>query len=140
MALVFDTGPLYAAMDRSDRDHDACSELFATGETRIVPAPVVVELAWLAFRRGLQAAFAEFLRDVEEGAITVADLTRSDYTRVSRLCAQYADLPLDVVDAAVLAVVERLAEPRLATLDHRHFRVVRPRHVPTLTLLPDLAP
>jgi hypothetical protein len=42
--------------------------------------------------------------------------------------------------ALIAAVVERLAEPRLATLDHRHFRVVRPRHVPNLTLLPDVAP
>jgi hypothetical protein len=38
--------------------------------------------------------------------------------------------------AAVLAVVERLDERKLATLDHRHFRAVRPRHVTSLELLP----
>jgi hypothetical protein len=27
-------------------------------------------------------------------------------------------------------------EPKLATLDHRHFSVMRPRHVDTLELLP----
>jgi uncharacterized protein len=36
-----------------------------------------------------------------------------------------------------LAVVERLNEPKLATLDHRHFRMLRPRHVDALTLLPE---
>jgi hypothetical protein len=36
----------------------------------------------------------------------------------------------------VLAVVERLAERKLATLDHRHFRSLRPRHVDALELLP----
>ncbi len=41
------------------------------------------------------------------------------------------------VDAAVLAVVERLNEPKLGTLDHRHFSVVRPRHVDALRLLPE---
>jgi hypothetical protein len=33
-------------------------------------------------------------------------------------------------------VTERLGEPKLATLDHRHFRVLRPRHVDALELLP----
>ena len=40
------------------------------------------------------------------------------------------------VDAAVLAVTERLGEPKLATLDHRHFGTLRPRHVDALRLLP----
>jgi hypothetical protein len=52
------------------------------------------------------------------------------------LIEQYADLDLGFVDAAVLAIVERLGERKLATLDHRHFSVVRPRHVPSLELVP----
>lgn len=39
-------------------------------------------------------------------------------------------------DAAVIAVAERLRITEVATLDHRHFRVVRPRHIPAFTLLP----
>jgi hypothetical protein len=41
------------------------------------------------------------------------------------------------VDAAVMAIVERLNEPKLATLDHRHFAMIRPRHVDALQLLPE---
>ena len=33
------------------------------------------------------------------------------------------------------AVVERLDEPKLVTLDRRHFSVPRPRHVDALLLL-----
>jgi hypothetical protein len=33
-------------------------------------------------------------------------------------------------------VVERLGEVKLATLDERHFRAVRPRHAVALRLLP----
>lgn len=40
-------------------------------------------------------------------------------------------------DAAVLAIVERLNEPKLATLDRRHFTLTRPRHIEALTLLPE---
>jgi hypothetical protein len=36
----------------------------------------------------------------------------------------------------VIAVAERLDVSEVATLDHRHFTVVRPNHVKALTLLP----
>ena len=49
---------------------------------------------------------------------------------------RYADLSLGVVDAAVIATAERLGVTEVATLDRRHFSVVRPRHTPALTLLP----
>jgi predicted nucleic acid-binding protein len=137
VALICDTGPLYAAMDRAEADHRACAELLAgSDEPLLVPAPVVVELDWLAGDRLGPAPFAAFLADVEDGAITVVDLTRPDYIRVRELLARYADLNLGFVDAAIVAVVERLGEHKLATLDHRHFGTIRPRHVEALNLLP----
>ncbi|PVC89468.1 hypothetical protein DBP19_20775 [Streptomyces sp. CS090A] len=45
-------------------------------------------------------------------------------------------VPLGAVDASVIAVAERYGVKRVATLDRRHFTVVKPRHVPALTLLP----
>jgi uncharacterized protein len=51
---------------------------------------------------------------------------------------RYADARVGFADAAVLAIVERLNEPKLATLDRRHFSLMRPRHIETLTLLPAL--
>ncbi len=76
------------------------------------------------------------LAQIESGAIEIEELDRSDYLRVAKLLTTYADLRVGFVDAAVLAVVERLREPKLATLDHRHFSVMRPRHVDALELLP----
>lgn len=61
---------------------------------------------------------------------------RSTTHASAQLLTTYADLRVGFVDAAVLAVTERLREPKLATLDHRHFSVMRPRHVDALQLLP----
>jgi hypothetical protein len=36
------------------------------------------------------------------------------------------------VDCSVLAIVERLAETKLGTLDHRHFATMRSRHIKAL--------
>jgi hypothetical protein len=73
---------------------------------------------------------------VESGELAVADLEQADYLRARELLTQYRELRLGFVDAAVVAIVERLGEQKLATLDHRHFSVVRPRHVTGLELLP----
>jgi uncharacterized protein len=48
----------------------------------------------------------------------------------------YADMDLSFVDASVIALTEHLREPKIATLDHRHFSAVRPSHVKALQLLP----
>lgn len=137
MALVVDTGPLYASLDRRDRDHQACRRLVETAdEPLVVPSPVLVELDYLLSQRRGGAAFALLLDDIASGAYEVADLEAADHVRVRELCDRYADSDIGFVDAAVLAIVERLGESKLATLDHRHFAMMRPRHVAALTLLP----
>lgn len=137
MALICDTGPLYAAIDRADTDHVVCADLLAhCAEELLVPAPVIVELDWLAATRLGPGPFSEFLAELVDGGLAVVDLVRADYLRVRELLARYGDLKLGFVDAAVVAVVERLGELKLATLDHRHFGTIRPRHVEALELLP----
>jgi predicted nucleic acid-binding protein len=139
VALICDTGPLYAAMDQEDPDHGRCAQLLSESiEPLLVPAPVLVELDWLAGTRLGPHTFDAVLSDIEDGVVHVVDLVRADYVRARQLCTMYADLPLGFVDAAVLSITERLGEFKLATLDQRHFRVVRPRHTASLTLLPEL--
>ena len=137
MALILDTGPLYASLDRSDQDHAACRALIeAADEPLVIPAPVLVEVDYWIHQRLNPGALVALLTDIEAGAYVVADLTASDYTRVRELCDRYADADIGFVDAAVLAVVERLGEAKLATLDRRHFGLLRPRHRDSIDLLP----
>jgi predicted nucleic acid-binding protein len=138
MALVCDTGIILAAMDRSDNAHDRSRQLLASiDEPRVVPAPVMVELDYWFHKYFGQRAIVAFLDDVADGAYVVEELLPQDYERIRHLCDRYADSEIGFVDASVLAVVERLGEPKLATLDHRHFGLLRPRHVDALLLLPD---
>ncbi len=137
--MITDTGVVYASMDRSDPSHAACVELLQrTGEPLRVPSPVLVELDWLGDARGVPVLDAT-LESVESGSIEVIDLSPADYGRIRELCRQYQDLGLGMVDASVVAVAERLGEETIATLDHRHFSVVRPRHVASFTLVPNMS-
>ncbi len=137
MALILDTGPLYASLDRSDADHAACRRLIETAdEPLIVPAPVLVEVDYWIHARLHTGVLIALLDDIVSGAYQVEGLLGEDYPRIRELCDRYADADVGFVDAAVLAIVERFNEPRLATLDHRHFGLLRPRHVEALTLIP----
>lgn len=137
MALVVDTGPLFAAYDSNDADHLVCRQLLeSTREELVVPAPVITEFDWLCHSRGVKVGPLVLLDDILAGAYSVINLTTEDYVRCRELLARYADADIGLVDASVLAVVERLKEPKLATLDNRHFRILRPRHVKGLELLP----
>lgn len=124
-------------MDRSDTDFEKCAELIENStEPIVVPGPVIVEVDWLASRRLQPEAFLKLLTDIDNALVQVEELVEADYRRSSDLMARYRDLSLGFVDAAVMSIVERLGETKLATLDRRHFGVVRPRHVPSLRLLP----
>ena len=137
MALILDTGPLYASLDRSDADHAGCRSLIESAdEPLVIPAPVLVEVDYWIQQRLQVGALVALIADIESGAYVVADVAAADYPRIRDLCDRYADADIGFVDAAVLAIVERLGEPKLATLDRRHFGMLRPRHVESLTLLP----
>ena len=138
MALVLDTGPVYASLDRSDADHAACRRLIEMAdEPLVIPAPVLVEVDYWVHVHLHPGVLAALLDDIIAGAYSVEDLQPEDYRRVRGICDRYGDADIGFVDAAVLAVVERLNEPKLATLDHRHFHILRPRHVDVLRLLPE---
>lgn len=77
-----------------------------------------------------------FLGDLASGDLGVESVAASDWLRIAELVHAYRDLPLGSVDASVIAAAERLNERSIATLDRRHFSVVRPTHVDAFTLLP----
>jgi len=125
-------------MNEGDPDHRRCRRLLdERTEPLVVPAPVVYEMDYWIRKRMTVAALVAFFGEITEGNLPVEDLQAVDYQRIRELCEKYSDSDLGFVDAAVLAVVERLNEPKVATLDHRHFRMLRPRHIDALHLLPE---
>ncbi len=81
-------------------------------------------------------AEADFYRWVVDGDLSVDDLTTRDTGAIIELMEQYADNGLGGVDASLVAVAERLELDTIATLDQRHFRVIRPKHVDTFKIVP----
>ena len=101
-----------------------------------VPILVVAETSYLmATRLGLEAE-AKFVSELAAGALVAEHVAAGDWLRILELVARYRDLPLGTVDASVVAAAERLGIRTIATLDRRHFSVVRPNHVDAFELVP----
>jgi uncharacterized protein len=77
-----------------------------------------------------------FLGDLASGNFTLEPVHPADLLRMAELVARYHDLPLGSVDASVVAAAERRGIGEVATLDHRHFSIVRPEHTESFALLP----
>jgi hypothetical protein len=136
--IVVDTGPLVALVNSSDADHQRCVQwIEVIDEPLLVPNTVLTEVCYLLQRRCGSKVEARFLRELAaDDRFTLVPILGEDLPRVAELVETYEDFPLGGADASVVAVAERLGVARIATLDRRHFTVVRPRHLPAFTLLP----
>ena len=128
----------------NDSYHLPCVKLFndlhAAGRKLLIPATVIAEVGYLLNREAGPRVESLFLRSIADGDFTAVDLSTADYARMADLVVKYGSLPLGTTDASVVAVAERMKLTEVATLDRRHFSVVRPNHVNALTLLPNRSP
>ena len=139
MALVLDTGVVVAALDADDPYHEPCANLLGNSrEPLVVVTPILVEIDYWIRKNLTLDVLRTFVEDLEAGAYRLESLAPADVRRAAEVEQRYADLDLGFVDASVIAVCERLGEEKVATLDRRHFRVVRPVHCSAFMLLPDL--
>jgi predicted nucleic acid-binding protein len=120
-----------------DKHHAACVELFDGFDgTLVVPSLVITEVCYLAQAQVGPHAEARFLDSIVAGELVVEHPGEQDWARITQLVRQYAGFPLGVADASVIAIAERLSVTRLASIDHRHMRAVRPAHCDAFELLP----
>jgi len=135
--ILVDTGPIVAVINDRDDHHQECKYLLERlPGPLLIPATVATEVClMLERRRGTDAELA-FLSDMRAGRYTLIESVSADLERIAELVAKYDDLPLGTVDASVIALAERLNITTVVTIDRRDFGIVRPAHVPALTLLP----
>ena len=74
-----------------------------------------------------------------DGLSTVLALEVEDLPSIRKLMRQYADLPMDFADAALVQVAKRQGIEKIFTLDRRDFAVYRLGRGKAFTIIPDAA-
>lgn len=114
--ILVDTGLMVAFYDVGDRYHHAVVEFFGICSHRLVTTTgCVTEVMWLLSPDW--RVQNEFLMHLAAEVYICIDLLAEDFARVAQLNAQYADLPGDFSDLALVAISERLDIAGIATLD-----------------------
>ncbi|MGA3361274.1 MAG: PIN domain-containing protein [Solirubrobacteraceae bacterium] len=105
---------------------ECCRELLETDRGPLITTPLVIaETGWLLDRQLGPTAEVALYRSIAAGELLIEHLASADWTRIAALTEQYADQHLGGVDASLVAIAERLCLDTIATLDRRHFAVVR---------------
>ena len=124
MTAVLDTSVVVAFMNRRDDDHEqVVTWMETTGEDLVTTPLVVAEIDHLVSRGGGAGAAHAFYEDLAAGAYPVEWWPEA----VDEIVEAARDNPdIGLADASLLALAARLETTRIATLDERHFRAVRP--------------
>lgn len=125
--MIVDTSALLAFFDRNEPDHAAVTRLLmASAEPLVVSPYVVAELDYLvATRHGVEAELA-VLEELAGGAWELPAFGVDDLGLARRVVDEHADQAIGVADASIVVLADRLATRSIATLDRRHFEVLRP--------------
>ena len=113
-----DAGPLIAIIDADEPDHDRCVQALDEATLPLVTTwPAFTEAMYLLARAGGIQAQRALWRLVQSDRLVIADLSASAVERSSRLMEKYADLPMDLADATLVAMAEEEGHRTVFTLD-----------------------
>jgi len=135
--MIVDTSALLAFFDNAEPRHrDVARVIDAATEILVVSPYVLAELDYLvATRHGVQAELA-VLDELGGGAWELACLDAAELRAARTIVDRYADQRIGLTDASNIVLAQRFHTAVIATLDRRHFSVLRAPDGSALRLLP----
>lgn len=124
--MIVDTSALLAFFDAHEPDHAlVVASIVGSDEPLVVSPLVLAELDHLVLTRHGSAAEVEVLAELSGGAWELALMNRRRLAEATELVRRYSDIPIGVTDAANIVLAEAYQTRTIATLDRRHFSVLR---------------
>jgi len=115
---LVDAGPLVALIDADEADHHTCVLALRQIDLPLVTTwPAFTEAMYLLSRVGGAAGRQALWRLVFSDRLEIADLDRAGLKRSAALMDKYADRPMDLADATLVALAEIRNQRRIFTLD-----------------------
>ena len=113
---LIDAGPLIALFNRNDKYHQKIKDFIKTYDGVLTTSwPVVTEVChMLDFNINTQI---DFLKWVKLGGIRIEDIKSTEIERIILLSEKYSDIPMDLADASLVIISERLKIKEIITID-----------------------
>jgi predicted nucleic acid-binding protein len=122
--ILLDTGPIVALFDPADDSHRPCVEILESiFEPLGTTTPVLTEAFHLLSPGSIGAA--NLIHFIADGGLTVWFLGPETLDRAFELMRQYAEHPMDLADASLVAMAEAENLHKVFTIDRRDFATYR---------------
>jgi hypothetical protein len=124
--VLADSGFWLALLNRRDRHHERARAVYGGLKEGVVTTwPVLAEACYLLAARVSVTAAAGLLESLAAKEFVVTEIGAEDYPRLPALLRRYATLPMDLADASLVLLAERLGDGRILTTDQRDFETYR---------------
>ena len=124
--IILDTSGLLAAIDASQRLHEAAAAALRRASTPWLLSPfVLAELDYLLATRVGQAAERALLAEVGRGVYRLEAFDADEIATAERIIGRHARLDVGLADASLVVLAHRYGIRDVLTLDERHFRTLR---------------
>ena len=135
--ILIDAGPLVALVNARDQDHVACaSAAKKLADAELVTTwPCFTEAMYLLYREG-GLSYQEALWQLRaSGILSIHATSIEEERRMRTMMTKYADSPMDLADASLVAAAEALRIETVFTIDG-HFHAYRLPHGKALRVVP----
>ena len=125
--ILVDAGPLIAVLDHKDAEHKRCVRVLAELPRPFVSTwAVVTEVFHVLGGRAGWRSQEGISRMIDQRALILANLVETDMPRIRDLMSKYQSVPMDIADATLVVIAERMQRYRIFTLDS-DFQIYRTR-------------
>ena len=117
---LIDAGPLIALFNKNDKYHEKIKELIKNYKGLLTTSwPVITEVChMLDFNIGAQI---DFLKWIKLGGLKVEDIETEEIHKIIKLSEKYSDIPMDLADATLIIISERLGIKEIITIDSDYY-------------------
>lgn len=124
--ILTDTGFWYALFNTKDKHHLKSVQMMQElDEGLITTWPVITETSYLLGTALGVRSQLRFLSALESNYIEISAISTQDLVRISQLIEKYEDLPMDLADASLVILAEKLGHGRILSTDIRDFKTYR---------------
>ncbi len=117
---LIDAGPIIALFNKNDKYHEKIKNFLKNYDGKLTSTwPVVTEVShMLDFNVQTQI---DFLTWIQLGGVSIVNVEKDDIGRIIELSEKYSDLPMDLADASLVILSEKLKIKQIITIDSDYY-------------------
>ena len=119
-STLIDAGPIIALFNKNDKFHKVVKEFIKEYKGKLITSwPVITEAShMLDFNVQVQIDLFKWIR---LGGLIIEEVNIDDKDRIITLSEKYSDIPMDLADASLVVLSEKLKIKEIITIDSDYY-------------------